>query len=71
VATTRAGGSTPVGIFHEGGRNVKVDRMLLKVVGLVLLVVAAILLFAETQASVAWGLGALGLACSVGGDIRG
>ena len=49
----------------------KVDRMLLKVVGLVLLVVAAILLFAETQASVAWGLGALGLACSVGGDIRG
>ena len=49
----------------------KVDRMLLKVVGIVLLVVAAILLFAETQTSVAWGLGALGLACSVGGDIRG
>ena len=49
----------------------KIDRMLLKVVGLVLLVVAAILFFAETQSAVAWGLAALGLACSVGGDIRG
>lgn len=48
----------------------KVDKMLLKVVGLVLLIVAAILFFAETQISIAYGLGALGLAASVGGDIR-
>jgi hypothetical protein len=50
----------------------KVDRMLLKVVGIVLLVVAAILFFAEQgTGSIAFGLAALGLACSVGGDVRG
>ena len=50
----------------------KVDRVLLKAVGLVLLVVAAILFFAEVgSGSASFGLAALGLACSVGGDIRG
>jgi hypothetical protein len=50
---------------------VKVDRMLLKLVGLVLLIVAAVLFFVEKSPSIAYGLAALGLASSVGGDIRG
>lgn len=51
--------------------KLKVDRVLLKLAGLVLLVIAAILFFAEKSISTAYGLAAVGLACSVGGDIRG
>jgi hypothetical protein len=50
----------------------KVDKVLLKGVGAVLLVVAAILFFAEVgSGSAAFGLAALGIAVSVAGDIRG
>jgi hypothetical protein len=53
-------------------RAEQVDKVLLKGVGAVLLVVAAILFFAEVgSGSVSFGLAALGIAVSVAGDIRG